>query len=164
MLSPKMSSFLSNLNVAILLTLDGRSNRNLKGFFVVTAHWLDVQVLVPRSVLPNIINVTCGVGVGGRFDRALFEYLKAMNTGILTCLLKVASCNGSDVTAAITILIQMIYAWVRFEQLPVCNHVGCAGHAMQLTVLEVVRLTKKINEAVKKCTYLHLKEQSNAPN
>jgi hypothetical protein len=35
---PLLASFFSSLNVVISLTLDGWSNRNLKGFYVVTAH------------------------------------------------------------------------------------------------------------------------------
>jgi hypothetical protein len=37
-LEPLLAAFLCSLDVAISLTLDGWSNRNLKGFYVVTAH------------------------------------------------------------------------------------------------------------------------------
>jgi hypothetical protein len=37
-LKPLLAAFLCSLDVAISLTLDGWSNRNLKGFYVVTAH------------------------------------------------------------------------------------------------------------------------------
>jgi hypothetical protein len=38
---PLMSPFLRQLHVAISLSLDGWSNRNLKGFYVVTVHLVD---------------------------------------------------------------------------------------------------------------------------
>jgi hypothetical protein len=37
-LEPLLAAFLCSLDVAISLTLDGWSNRNLKGFYVVPAH------------------------------------------------------------------------------------------------------------------------------
>jgi Na+-transporting NADH:ubiquinone oxidoreductase subunit NqrD len=37
-LEPLLTAFLCNLDVAISLMLDSWSNRNLKGFYVVTAH------------------------------------------------------------------------------------------------------------------------------
>jgi hypothetical protein len=40
---PMISGFFGNLDVAISLTLDGWSNRNLKGFYIVTAHWVYVS-------------------------------------------------------------------------------------------------------------------------
>jgi hypothetical protein len=37
-LEPLLAAFLCSLDIAISLTLDGWSNRNLKGFYVLTAH------------------------------------------------------------------------------------------------------------------------------
>ncbi len=37
-LEPLLATFLCSLDVATSLTLDGWSNRNLKGFYIVTAH------------------------------------------------------------------------------------------------------------------------------
>ncbi len=37
-LEPLLAAFLCSLDVAISLTLDNWSNRNLKGFYIVTAH------------------------------------------------------------------------------------------------------------------------------
>jgi hypothetical protein len=37
-LEPLLAAFLCSLDIAISLTLDGWSNCNLKGFYVVTAH------------------------------------------------------------------------------------------------------------------------------
>jgi hypothetical protein len=37
-LEPLLAAFLCSLDIAISLTLDGWLNRNLKGFYIVTAH------------------------------------------------------------------------------------------------------------------------------
>ena len=36
-----LAKFLCSLDVMVSLTINGWSNRNLKGFYVVTAHWID---------------------------------------------------------------------------------------------------------------------------
>jgi hypothetical protein len=69
---PLLSSFLRQLDVAISLTLDGWSNRNLKGFYVVTVHWVDVSSMAKKGLLLTIIDVPCGTGVGRRVGTALF--------------------------------------------------------------------------------------------
>jgi len=56
-LEPLLAAFLCSLDVAISLTLDGWSNRNLKGFYVVTAHWVDVTSLTNKSILLTILDV-----------------------------------------------------------------------------------------------------------
>jgi hypothetical protein len=66
---PLLSSFLRQLDVSISLTLDGRSNRNLKGFYVVTVHWVDVSCMAMKSLLLTIIDVACGTGVGRRVGK-----------------------------------------------------------------------------------------------
>lgn len=108
-----------------------------------TAHWIDVQVLVPKKVLLTIITVTFGVGVSRRLVQALFEHLKAMGNGILTRLLDVTGENGSDAAEAARMLIQMNNADVELGQLQEGNYVRCAIHSVQLAVLQVVRITKK---------------------
>jgi hypothetical protein len=57
---PLLDTFFSSLNVAISLTLDGWSNRNLKGFYVVTAHWIDIVTAKSNSLLLTIIDVASG--------------------------------------------------------------------------------------------------------
>lgn len=56
---------------------------------MVTTHWIDVQILVPKSMLLAIIYVIYRVGVSRRLDRALFELLKVMDNGIISHLLNV---------------------------------------------------------------------------
>jgi hypothetical protein len=70
---PLLSSFFRLLDVAISLTLDGWSNRNLKGFYVVRVHWVDVSSMAKRGLLLTIIDVPCGTGVGRRVGTALFN-------------------------------------------------------------------------------------------
>jgi hypothetical protein len=91
---PLLSLFLRHLDVTISLTLVGWSNRNLKGFYVVTVHWVDVSSMAMKSLLLTIIDVACGTGVGRRVGTALFELLKGMGRDVLTRLLNVVSGNG----------------------------------------------------------------------
>jgi hypothetical protein len=48
-LEPLLAAFLCTLDITISLTLDDWSNRNLKGFYVITAHWVDVASLPTRA-------------------------------------------------------------------------------------------------------------------
>jgi hypothetical protein len=103
-----MVAFLCNLDVAISLTLDGSSNHNLKGFYVVTTHWVDVASLTNKSIFLTILDVKCRTGVNKRVGAALFEYLKRLGRDVVTCLLNVVSDNGSDATVAIARLFQLV--------------------------------------------------------
>jgi hypothetical protein len=73
---PLLAAFFASLNVAISLTLDGWSNRNLKGFYVVIAHWINIIMAKSKSLLLNIIDIANGRGVGVCVAKALFEHLK----------------------------------------------------------------------------------------
>jgi hypothetical protein len=142
---PLLATFFSSLNVAISLTLDGWSNRNLKGFYVVTAHWIDTVTAKSKSLLLTIIDVANGRGVGVHVVKALFEHLKGMGLNVLPKLLNVVSDNGSDATAAVKHMFQLINATVGYEQMRRCNHVRCADHSIQLAVLKVLVRIKDIN-------------------
>jgi hypothetical protein len=48
-MQPVVAAFFANLNVEFSLTIDGWSNRNLKGFWMVTAHWIDTVSGESRS-------------------------------------------------------------------------------------------------------------------
>jgi hypothetical protein len=146
---PLLSSFLRQLDVAISLTLDGWSNRNLKGFYVVTVHWIDVSSMTMKSLLLTIIDVTCGTGVGRRVGTALFEHLKGMGLDVLTRLLNVVSDNGADATAAVKQLFQLVNGAVGYEQMLPSNHVRCFDHSVQLGVVKVLALIQKINEQLR---------------
>ncbi len=142
---PLLAAFFSSLNVAISLTLDGWSNRNLKGFYVVTTHWIDTVTAKSKSLLLTIIDVASGRGVGVHVAKALFEHLKGMGLNMLPKLLNVMSNNGSDATVAVKHMFQLINATVRYEQMRPCNHVRCADHSVQLVVLKVLVWIKDIN-------------------
>jgi hypothetical protein len=77
-LEPLLAVFLCNLDIAISLTLDNWSNRNLKGFYVVTMHWVDVAFLTNKSILLTILDVMCGIGINKQVGAALFKYLKCL--------------------------------------------------------------------------------------
>ncbi|CAM6030955.1 unnamed protein product [Sphagnum balticum] len=77
-LEPLLVAFLCNLDVAISLTLDGWSNRNLKGFYVVTAHWVNIASLTNKSIFLTILDVKCGTGVSKLIGATLFKYLKRL--------------------------------------------------------------------------------------
>ena len=142
---PLLATFFSSLNVAISLTLDGWSNRNLKGFYVVTAHWIDTVTTKSKSLLLTIIDVASGRGVGVRVAKDLFEHLKGMGLNVLTKLLNVVSDNGSDAIAAVKHMFQLINVAVGYEHMRSCNHIRCADHSVQLAVLKVLVRIKNIN-------------------
>jgi hypothetical protein len=135
---PLLSSFLRQLDVAICLTLDGWSNRNLKGFYVVTVHWVDMSSMVMKSLLLTIIDVACGTGVGRRVGTALFEHLKGIGRDVLTRLLNVVSDNGGDATAAVKQLFLLVNGAVGYEQMLPSHHVRCTEHSVQLGVVKVL--------------------------
>jgi hypothetical protein len=142
---PLVSSFLRQLDVAISLTLDGWSNRNLKGFYVVTVHWVDVSSMTMKSLLLTIIDVACGTGVSRRVGTAMFERLKGMGRDMLTLLLNVVSDNGGNATAAIKQLFQLVNGAIGYEQMLPSNHVRCSDHSVQLDVVKVLMLIQQTN-------------------
>lgn len=103
----------------------------MKGFYVVSAHWVDV------ITMKTILDVKCGAGVGVRVGTDLFEYLKRMGRDVVTCILNVTSDNGSDATNAVVRLFQLVNIFVGYEQLrqvqprqvcrPLCQACGAAG-------------------------------------
>jgi hypothetical protein len=135
---PLLATFFSLLNDIISLTLDGWSNHNLKGFYVVTTHWIDIVLAKSKSLLLTIINVVSGRGVGVHVAKALFKHLKGMGLNMLFKLLNVVSDNNSDATIVVKHMFQLINATVEYEQMHPCNHVYCANHSIQLFVLKVL--------------------------
>ncbi len=142
---PLLATFFSSLNITVSLTLDGWWNRNLKRFYVVTAHWIDIIMAKSKSLLLTIIDVTSGCGVGVCITKALFEHLKGMGLNVLPKLLNVVSNNDSNVIAAMKHMFQQINATVGYEQMRPCNHVRCVNHFVQLPVLKVLVRIKDIN-------------------
>ncbi|BBM96807.1 hypothetical protein Mp_1g00860 [Marchantia polymorpha subsp. ruderalis] len=126
-LLPTLGLFITKLDVAFCLFIDGWSNRNLKDFYVVTAHCVDIKTLSRKSILLTILDVECSTG--------------GMGTGVLTRLLNVVSDNGSDAIATVTRLFQLINASVGFEQMSNINHVRCDHHSIQLDVIKAMVLT-----------------------
>jgi hypothetical protein len=114
-LEPLLAAFLCSLDVAISLTLDGWSNRNLKGFYVVTAYWVDVASLNNKSILPTILDVKCGTSVNKHIGATLFKYLKRMGRDVMTRLLNVISDNGSDMTVFIARVFQLVNTFIGYE-------------------------------------------------
>jgi hypothetical protein len=142
---PLLAAFFSSLNVVISLTLDGWSNRNLKGFYVVTAHWIDTVTTKSKSLLLTIINIASGCGVRVRVTKTLFEHLKGMGLNVLPKLLNVVNDNGSDATTAVKHMFQLVNAMVGYEQMRPCNHVRCADHSIQLAILKALLRIRDIN-------------------
>ncbi|XP_078725011.1 uncharacterized protein LOC144942125 [Lampetra fluviatilis] len=87
---PIVGAFFSNLDVTISLTIDGWSNRNLKGFWMVTVHWIDTKSGASKSMLLTILDVQSGRGVGKRVGTALFEHLQSLRA---QCLDHAARCH-----------------------------------------------------------------------
>nr|XP_032823942.1 uncharacterized protein LOC116950326 [Petromyzon marinus] len=88
---PIVGAFFSNLDVAISLTIDGWSNRNLKGFWMVTVHWIDTKSVASKSLLLMILYVQSRRGVGKRIGTALFEHLQSLGHNVSSKLLAVTS-------------------------------------------------------------------------
>ncbi|CAM6015558.1 unnamed protein product [Sphagnum balticum] len=74
---------------------------NLKGFYVVTAHWINTITAKSKSLLLTIIDVASGRGVSVRVAKAFFEHLKGMGLNVLLKLLNVVSDNGSNAIATV---------------------------------------------------------------
>ncbi|CAM6015964.1 unnamed protein product [Sphagnum balticum] len=142
---PLLVTFFSSLNVTISLTLDGWSNHNLKGFYVVIGHWINIITTKSKSLLLIIIDVASGRGVGVRIAKALFEHLRGMGLKVLPKLLNVVNDNSSNATTIVKHMFQLINAVVGYEQMRPCNHVRCTNHSVQLTVLKVLVRIKDIN-------------------
>ncbi|KAH9531717.1 hypothetical protein CY35_19G050700 [Sphagnum magellanicum] len=136
-LEPLLAAFLCNLDVAISLTLDGWSNRNLKGFYIVTAHWVDVISLTNKNILLTILDVKCRTGVSNRVGAALFKYLKHLGRDVVTRLLNVVSDNGTDATVAVARLFQLVNTFVGYEQM------------RKLAVLKVLTFIKEPTEQLR---------------
>jgi hypothetical protein len=149
LMQPLIGKFFSTLDVSFSLALDGWSNRSPKGFFVVTAHWVEAAALITRSILLTVLDVKCGPGVGKRVGDALFEHLKRMGHGTVTRLLNVVSDNGSDATSAVSRLFQLVNTYVGVDQLRPENHVRCADHSVQLAVLNVLKFLKGPTEQLR---------------
>ena len=73
---PMFAQFFCNLDVRVSLAMDGWSNWNMKGFYVVRAHWIDTGQM--KSLLLTILGVSSGTGVGNCVGSALFMYLMEM--------------------------------------------------------------------------------------
>ncbi|CAK9869577.1 unnamed protein product [Sphagnum jensenii] len=141
-LEPLLAAFMCNLDVAISLTLDGWSNRNLKSFYVVTVHWVDITSLTNKTILLTILNVNCETGISKRIGAALFEYLKLLGRDVVMHLLNMVNNNGSDTTAVVARFFQLVNTFISYEQMRKVNHVQCADHSVQLVVLKVLTLLR----------------------
>jgi hypothetical protein len=148
-LEPLLAAFLCSLDVAISLTLDGWSNRNLKGFYIITAHWVDVTSLTNKSILLMILDVKCRTGVSKRVGTALFDYLKRLGRDVVTRLLNVINDNGSDVIPTIARLFQLVNTFIGYEHMCKVNHVRCADHSVQVVVLKVLTFIKEPTEQLR---------------
>jgi hypothetical protein len=142
-LEPLLVAFLCSLDVTISLTLDDWSNCNLKGFYVVTAHWVDVVSLTNKSILLTILDVKSGTGINKHVGAALFEYLKCLGRDVVMRLLNVVSDTGSDVTVVIARLFQLVNTFIGYEQMRKINHIRCVDHFVQLAVLKVLTFIKE---------------------
>ncbi len=147
---PLLAKYLGKLDVSVSITMDGWSNRNLKGFYVVTAHWVDTRSGCYKSLLLTILDISCGTGVGNRVGSALFSYfLEMVGAAFLTMLLHVVTDNGSDACAAVNQLFQLLYSHFGTKQMLPSNHVRCADHSVQRGVLFILAQVKEINEKLR---------------
>lgn len=148
---PLLANYLCSLNSCVSLTMDGWSNRNLKGFYVVTAHWIDTTSGAMKSLLLTILDVSSGTGVGNRVGSALFEYLtdKVGVPFLSQLLLHVVTDNGSDACTAVTHLFQLVNSHLGSKVLLPSNHIRCADHSVQRAVISILSQVKGINEKLR---------------
>ena len=64
-LKPLVAKLVCELDVRYSLTIDGWTNCNLKGFWMVTMHWICTKTHQSKSILLTVVNVAPGAGVGG---------------------------------------------------------------------------------------------------
>jgi hypothetical protein len=129
---PLVSKVFNNLDVAFSLTIDGWTNRNLKGFWMVTAHWIDTTAASSKTVLLTILDVEPGRGVGKRIGIALFECLKSLGATVLSNLIAVVSDNGSDAITTVRIIFQLTNTLLGCNKLQTSSHIRCADHSVQI--------------------------------
>ena len=147
---PMLAKFFCNLDVRVSLTMDGWSNRNMKGFYVVTAHWVDTLSGQMKSILLTILDVSSGTGVGNRVGSALFTYLMEMvGPAFLSQLLHIVTDNGSDACAAVSRLFQLMNSYLGSKVMLPSNHVRCADHSVQRGVISILAQVKAINEKLR---------------
>ena len=147
---PLLAQFFCNLDVRVSLTMDGWSNRNLKGFYVVTAHWIDTLSGQMKSLLLTILDVSSRTGVGNRVGSALFTYLRDMvGPAFLSQLLHVVTDNGSDACTAVSRLFHLMNSYLGSKVMLPSNHVRCADHSVQRGVISILSQVKAINEKLR---------------
>ena len=147
---PLLATFLCSLDSCVSLTMDGWSNRNLKGFYVVTAHWNDTSSGAMKNILLTILDVSSGTGVGNRVGSALFAYLTdKIGISFLSRLLHVVTDNGSDACAAVVRLFHLVNSHVGYRVLLPSNHIRCADHSVQRGVISILSKVKGINEKLR---------------
>ena len=128
---PLLAQFFCNLDVRVSLTMDGWSNRNLRGLYVVTAHWIDTSSGQMKSLLLTILDVSSGTGVGNRVGSALFTYpLDMVGPAFLLQLLHVVTDNGSDACAVVSRLFHLMNSYLGSKVMLPSNHVRCGNHSM----------------------------------
>jgi hypothetical protein len=123
-----VAAFFANLNVEFSLTIDRWSNRYLKGFWMVTAHWIYTSSGESRSVLLTILDVVCGIGIGNRVGEDLFTHLKSKWHPFMDKLLNVVIDNGSDAISAFETLFCLVNTFVGNKQMLWANQVRRANN------------------------------------
>ncbi len=144
---PMLAQFFCNLDVCVSLTMDGWSNRNMKGFYVVTAHWVDTLSGQMKSILLTFLDVSSGTGVSNCVGSPLFTYLMEMvGPAFLLQLLHIVTDNGSDACAAVSRLFLLMNSYLGSKVILPSNHVRCADHSVQRGVISILSQVKAINE------------------
>jgi hypothetical protein len=140
---PLLEKFLCSLDTCFSLTMHGWPNCNLKGFYVVTAHWIDTTSGTMKSLLLTILDVSSGTGVGNQVGSALFAYLTdKVGIAFLSRLLHAVADNVSDACAAVTCLFQLVNSHLVSKVLLPSNHIRCANHSVQRGVISILSQVK----------------------
>ena len=97
----------------------------MKGFYIVTAHWIDKSAGELKNLILTILDVASGAGVGNCVGSALFSDLTEMvGAAFLPQLHHIVTDNGSDACATVNRLFQLINTWVP----ELCYHqITCAA-------------------------------------
>jgi hypothetical protein len=130
-MTPVLAEFLNTLNVAVSLTLDGWTNRNLKGFWPVTIHWVDRKTVRVKSMLLTILEVPSRTGVGNRIAKALFDSSSTVGSPFMNNIMAVVTNNGSDATKAVKTLVKHVNKMAGMDQLQDDYHIRCTDQSVQ---------------------------------
>ena len=122
---------------AVSMTVDGWSNRSMKGFHVATIHWINRVTGKRSAAIIDFFRVPGGDGSAKRVGAYLFDML--MLYGLSQRILCTVSDNANDATASTKELGRLLYLFFRMNILPEAFQMRCYTHALQIGIYSVLQ-------------------------